>query len=251
MIRFARASHAFTLSGGWLMVLIGIMICSCDRAAHSTSTNPLRVNQATTATRESGLKQGPESNPFLSRPAVRSPSPMTHCVRVVLRINDGHANAALTGAIEIHNRCDARVAVLTSPVEVRTRTQPGDLLPWEGMLGPFASLSIYRRELGRPDIVTDAGAIVLGLPDFIVVEQDSSAKLLITGDQSHRLKRGAYGAFFRTWAVFTDLPPSFKGEIDLAKSLSRHNVRHAGTDPLPPARSFVPLESGDSLFSVE
>lgn len=170
------------------------------------------------------------------------------CVHAVLAFEDVAKNESLRGTFTVENRCALRLAVLTTPVELRIRKERGEFFHWEGMAGPFARLYIYRRDIGRPRLLGDAGARVLGLPTFVTVEARSSATYPIDG--SVGLPPGEYGAYLQTWAAPAGAVRVEKGQMTLTESLKRHNARNAGTPELPTAQSFIGVHSPDDFFVV-
>ena len=191
-------------------------------------------------------------NPFAA--TARPPMTPQHgelCVLATVKINTIHVGAPLEGRVEFKNRCGFSVAVLTSPIEVRTAFINGSMLHWEGMGSPYARLYIYQRELGRPKLIGDAGAPVLGAPDYVVIVAKRAASIPLVGDTKHTLSRGRYGVFFQTRAVATTLGGTKNGAIDLGESLAFHNLKNEGKPPLPTAQSFMPVHSRDTYLEID
>jgi hypothetical protein len=234
-----------------IFISAAIGLCGCSDVPEGVSSSANWGTSVSTAGHDQAAGGASIESPFMVVDRDAPPEPDSECVRATLHVNDVGLDQPLNGKVTIVNACAFAVAVLTGPVEVRTRFAKKTTWAWEGMMSPYARLYLYRRDVGKTKYAGDAGMPVFGAPDVAVVPKGGTTELPLVGGVVAFEVRGEYGCFFETVAVRSLTDADVRSAIDLAQSVERHNKRHIGAPRLPRAGNFLRVSAPDVFFEVK
>jgi hypothetical protein len=198
-----------------------------------------------------------ENNAIATSEAIRARSKeskgISPCITLSLHVMDTSEGRDIQGTVEILNRCATPASILTAPLEVQVRLNPGDFFVPETLVEPlYARVYITRKEagLGVNAYLGDGGVEVLAWPSQVLVGAHARRELRIAGRaaETSKLPPGEYEAVLVTLAApglgqeggtsFFDLSQSVQ-QYNSTMTQAGHLVRRAGAvEVSSPAASF-------------
>jgi len=175
-------------------------------------------------------------------------------IRLVQQPVDGKRCPRFSLALE--NGCTMSVALLTDPVEIRTRLTSDDVFPAEMLISAlYAVVYLSAEDAGLPTDAFrgDGGKSVLGPPGFAVAAPGTSIELKLVNDDPllARLTPGTYFLTMIVPAVPAKVTTSRPRPIDLSLSVDQHNAGQ----PEGAAQWFMPSNatklSSATTFAVQ
>ena len=204
---------------GWLPIVPFVVGSGCQGAPRqrpdASAPNPIVTSDATAE------QQSPES----SATAVRD------CLRLAVAASDIAEGASLAAEVLARNSCDFPAAILTSPLEVRTRLRQDSPTPFEGgARNVYARIYVAGKGVRLDfEALGDAGATVLGKPGYWVVAPHETARIPVVGVSPaiESLEPGEYRVWMDTLGAPAGRARS-QQRFDLLHTVHSHNAQSAG-----------------------
>jgi hypothetical protein len=156
---------------------------------------------------------------------------LSKCVDLTLDMGTRHTHR-LQGTVRIKNNCGTAIAVLTEPLEIRTRA-PGEepFVNERTLPAVYAILYVFAKEDGRNGLhrAADGFQLVHGWPRYVAVDAEGGVDLTLDCDLSkHNLPPGEYGVFLQTLVAPLGASEAHEARVVRAVSVAEHNQRNPG-----------------------